>query len=473
MLEAPIARALAVSLPASPVTSSPPRILFLVHGFPPREAAGTEQHTATLAAALQARGHAVRVLAATRAPGRPQYSHHDERVPVHGQSVSVRRLVQNVPARPLAQGEADPAVDAAVDALIRGFRPDLVHVQHLQFLSSTMLPAPSAPGLPWVATLHDAWGWCPAGGTLLEQPEGHPCPGPEARRCAPCAAAWRPVPTAPARALMATAGLVAPLVAPERLHRAWQRLPAGLRRPVARGRAPVEDPTGAETRARHLATFLGGARELLAPSRHLARLAEAALGRPVRVVPHGVPEVDRRPTSAAREGPFLFLGTLARHKGPDLVVAAWRRAFPGGQPGLRLVGPVQDAALALGHPTEGPLPHAGAQAALRSARALVMGSRWPENAPLVVLEARAAGVPVVAPRLGGLPELVEHGRDGLLYDPGSAEDLARCLLELVARDWQVAPPPRVADMVDATLARYAAALGGETGAGRPAGRVGA
>lgn len=439
---------------------APARVLFLVHGFPPRESAGTELHCASLAAALQARGHTVRILAATRAPGRPQYSLSEDRVVVDGQSLGVRRLVQNIPARPLAQGESDLAVDAVVDEVIRDFHPDLVHVQHLQFLSSSMLPAPSAPGLPWVATLHDAWGWCPAGGTLLELPAGAPCAGPEAGRCARCAAAWRPVPTPGARALMAAAGLAAPLVAPERLHRAWQRLPSGLRTPLARGRAPAEDPGGALTRARRLRRFFAGARELMAPSRYLAALAGEALGRRVTVVPHGVARHGAAPPTGRAEGPLLFLGTLAPHKGPDLVVSAWRRAFPSGRPGLRLVGPVHDEALALGHPTEGPLPHAEALAALRGARALVMGSRWPENAPLVVLEARAAGVPVVAPRIGGLPELVEHGRDGLLYDPGSVADLARCLGELHGRTWAVRAPPGVEDMVEATLLRYAAALAG-------------
>ena len=54
-----------------------------------------------------------------------------------------------------------------------------------------------------------------------------------------------------------------------------------------------------------------------------------------------------------------------------------------------------------------------------------------DGSPLVVCEAMAAGVPVVASRVGGLPDLVEDGCSGLLVRPGEAEDLARALVALL------------------------------------------
>ena len=146
------------------------RILQLVHGYPPRETAGTEQHTRQLAVALAARGHDVHVIAATRAPGRDQYTVLEE--------PGVTRLVNNIPTRSLWAGERDAAIDEAVGQVAARFQPDIVHVQHLQFLSSSL-----HFDVPVVGTLHDAWAWCAAGGTLL-QTDRSPCPGPAPDRCA-------------------------------------------------------------------------------------------------------------------------------------------------------------------------------------------------------------------------------------------------------------------------------------------------
>jgi glycosyltransferase involved in cell wall biosynthesis len=163
-------------------------------------------------------------------------------------------------------------------------------------------------------------------------------------------------------------------------------------------------------------------------------------------LPHGV-DAPRRPR--APDGPFVFVGTLAPHKGPDLVVEAHRRA--GVRRPLVVHGPPgPDAAYAARFPGARPLSQDEVPAVLAGARALVMGSRWPENAPLVALEARAQGCPVIAPALGGLPELVAHRRDGLLYAPGDADALAHALREADARDFpEVAPPPSFAEHLDA------------------------
>ena len=58
-------------------------------------------------------------------------------------------------------------------------------------------------------------------------------------------------------------------------------------------------------------------------------------------------------------------------------------------------------------------------------------SIWPENSPLVIREAFLAGVPVVASRIGGIPEIVTDGRNGLLFRAGDVTDLARVLTRLL------------------------------------------
>lgn len=62
--------------------------------------------------------------------------------------------------------------------------------------------------------------------------------------------------------------------------------------------------------------------------------------------------------------------------------------------------------------------------------ALVMGSIWYENSPMVIQEAYRHGLPVLAPRLGGMAEKVRHGACGLLFPPGDVQALAVMLLDL-------------------------------------------
>lgn len=70
--------------------------------------------------------------------------------------------------------------------------------------------------------------------------------------------------------------------------------------------------------------------------------------------------------------------------------------------------------------------------AIRRLDALVLPSLFGEGMPMVVLEALSAGVPVVATRVEGTPEVVRHGIEGLLADPRNAQDLAAKIHELTS-----------------------------------------
>ena len=92
---------------------------------------------------------------------------------------------------------------------------------------------------------------------------------------------------------------------------------------------------------------------------------------------------------------------------------------------------------------------------------LVVPSVWLETGPLVVLEAQAAGLPVVGSNLGGIAERVKDGEDGILVAPGDRTALAEVLTRLAVdreRVERLRPkrlPRSVGDVVDDTLKTYA------------------
>jgi glycosyltransferase involved in cell wall biosynthesis len=104
-------------------------------------------------------------------------------------------------------------------------------------------------------------------------------------------------------------------------------------------------------------------------------------------------------------------------------------AWPGIAAPLTVIGAGDRARLGLGRTPAcvsfaGALPSAEVAAAMAGAAVLVFPSICYENCPLVVLEALSHGLPVIASRLGAVPELIEDGVTGLLFRAGDAGDLA-------------------------------------------------
>src|SRR4029079_5623472 len=137
-----------------------------------------------------------------------------------------------------------------------------------------------------------------------------------------------------------------------------------------------------------------------------------------------------------------YLGQLAPHKGVDVLVEALRW-LPGAPLRVRIYGDPHSHAgyaeelqrLSGGDPRitfHGAYRHEHVYDLLAGLDAIVVPSVCYENAPLVIQEAQAAHVPVLASRLGGMRELVTDEHDGLLFDPGNPQDLARQLRRLLA-----------------------------------------
>ena len=141
--------------------------------------------------------------------------------------------------------------------------------------------------------------------------------------------------------------------------------------------------------------------------------------------------------SGARGDYLLYLGRIEKLKGLPTLIEAARET---GQP-LRIAGTgswlkEMEAEIAnvpnieyLGFVSGTPL-----RSLVAAAKGVVVPSEWYENCPMSVLEAKAASTPVIGARIGGIPELVQSGVDGFLFNPGDSADLARAIESLCASD---------------------------------------
>jgi glycosyltransferase involved in cell wall biosynthesis len=141
----------------------------------------------------------------------------------------------------------------------------------------------------------------------------------------------------------------------------------------------------------------------------------------VATISNGI-RVQEIPLGDGLGGYLAFVGRFAPEKGPDLAVEVARAT---GLP-LRMAGPVEDryrdyfdevvggSSLDVQH--LGELDRSELWALLGGALVLLMPLRWPEPFGLVVAESLAAGTPVIAWRLGAMPELIQDGVTGNLVD---------------------------------------------------------
>jgi len=339
------------------------RVLFVSSLWPPAVRGGAELYASRLAAELRASGHDTAAFTL---------------------GISGADVVDRSPAWPyrLHESEVQPAWKRAVfhgrdqydpvasyrlRRAIDRFRPDVVHSHSIAGLSAAVLTTPSARGVPHVHTLHDYWLLCQR--TSLVNREGVAC----VTRCSGC-------------------------------------------RVVSAGRRAIT--------ARHFPPVLIAVSEAVAGEHRRAGVGADRL----RVIHNPVeslgPEVVRR---AEREpGPTRlgFLGQLVPIKGVPLLLEAME-TLEGAELVVAGDGPLLAEVKAAPRTRAlGWVDPAERERFFATTDCLVVPSAWKDPAPLVVNEARAHGVPVIAARIGGLPELVPESCQPLLFRPGDAADLA-------------------------------------------------
>jgi glycosyltransferase involved in cell wall biosynthesis len=243
---------------------------------------------------------------------------------------------------------------------------------------------------------------------------------------------------AAAAASSARRPLVAKLVSDPAYERAWRYgLFKGTLEEFQRDRSPL---LGTLKRLRTAA--LGRARRIVVPSRYLAEIAAgwSLDDSRIEVLVNPAPAPSEVVPDRLHPSTFVFVGRLTTQKGLPVALEALREV-----PDARLVlvgdGPELDRlrrlAGSLGVTRRvsfaGALPRDGVLRRLAGARAALLPSLW-ENLPHAAVEALSVGTPVVATTVGGVPEVVHDGVNGLLVPPGDAAALARAMRRVVEDD---------------------------------------
>lgn len=293
-------------------------------------------------------------------------------------------------------GTWSPRSYRALARVIDQTRPDLAHVHHVfESLTVSVLDALRRRRVPTVMTLHDYKPVCPNYRLFTE---GAPC-----TRC--------------------LSGRYVEVVR----HRCLEG---------SRWRSVAAAADAYASRARGLYDRVD---RLVAPSAFLRdRVVDGGLpAERISVLPNPVVAAPAPRDQRAEPPVVVYASRLVGEKGVDCLLDASGRLPPGVR--LQMIGSgrleprVHERVAAEGLPVDvlGPLEPAHVAEHLRAATVAVLPALWWENCPMAVLEAAAQGVPVVASAVGGIPELVEHDRTGLLVPPGDPDALARAVNRLV------------------------------------------
>ncbi len=370
------------------------KILYVANSFPPHSYAGTELHTLWLAQEMTQRGYEPEILYPVHQPSEPAYS-------------ITERSFENLPVAELnlpheldrLDGFCDEEAGRVVAEFVEQRGADIVHFQHLIGVSAAALEHTHRSGFPALMTVHDGWLMC--GENHFVYPDGSFCSGPETpEKCADCIIARNPG---------------------KNLTQEKDEL---IKLFALRGQYLLKSYKLIDT-------------VIVASQYTKNRLLTFGFDHPrIRLVPNGIPSFQPMPHQQS-EGRvrFTFMGHIFFTKGVDLLINAFN-LVPAEKAELNLWGSIPDrgyfdAVLAevsekhrvsyRGTYTPELIP-----AILANSDVVVVPSRS-ESFSYTVREAFHAGVPVVAAAVGGIPEAVRDGENGLLFAVGEVADLAEKL----------------------------------------------
>lgn len=277
-----------------------------------------------------------------------------------------------------------------IRALVREVQPDICHLHNIyHHLSPAILSVLKQEGVPCVMTLHDLQLACPAYKMLTHDGVCERCKGGQYFN------------VVKNRCVNGSLALSALVYFETHLHKM-------------------------------LNSYTGNVDKFIVPSQFYAdKLVEWGMDRAkISYIPNAIDVSRFSPTQSAGSG-FVYVGRLVAEKGVHTLLQA------AGQAGVPLTivgeGPEKEALQELAKKSGTDVSFAGylsgdqLHAAIRNARAVVLPSEWYENAPISVLEAFAFGVPVIGADIGGIPEMIEDGVTGAIFESGNVGALASVL----------------------------------------------
>ncbi|MFQ5505740.1 MAG: glycosyltransferase family 4 protein [Planctomycetota bacterium] len=372
-------------------------VLFVVHQFLPGHSAGTEIYTYYLAKELQRRGHRVHVFYTEAYQDRAQYglrSGEYDGLPFH-------EAVHNYQFRTFRHSYLDEEMERIFVDVLDEVRPDIVHLQHLHLHSLGYIDLLVDRRLPIVYTLHEYFLMCLNKGQLL-RPGLELCEGPEPHECARCAKVFPAVSALDGGSLL------------EAVERRRQELQSRL------DQVDLFVSPSAFLRQRFIDEGMIRADRILHSDNGF------------NVAPFS--DVKRTRSSRLRVG---YVGLIGDWKGIHLLVEAFQ-GLERDDLECKIYGDLEmfpdyrDRLLAMRKPANlefmGWFDNAEIASVLAEIDILVVPSLWFENSPLTIHEAFLARVPVLTADRGGMAELVEEGKTGLLFELGDASDLRAKIL---------------------------------------------
>lgn len=379
------------------------KILHIIHQYLPEKVGGTELYTQTLLRHQRAQGDSVALFTPSQQPVGSQMP---ASMNADGSRIYRIPVGERSATAVFRSNFQQPILTDAFTTVLDQEQPDLVHIQHLMGLPLNLVAQIKQRGIPYLVTLHDYWYLC-ANAQLLTNYDDTVCKGPNWwLNCARCALA---------------------------------RVGHGQAYPLIPALAPVF-----AYRHGRLQPILKQAKALISPTQFTANIYQqmGISADQIQVIPHGIelPEqLSSRPPQPQLH--IVYIGGIAPQKGVHVLLAALNQLT---ELDVRLTiygdlsayseyaADLQTDAKHPGIHFAGRLPHEQLWTALAACDVLVVPTLWYETASLIVQEAFAAKVPVIASDIGVLPERLRDGVDGLLFPPGDAAALAAILRRLAA-----------------------------------------